>query len=472
MRPGRWFVLLLFASSSVAVSFGGENRSEETTIDPLASRRPWVAEGNQDLASFGASVASAGDVNGDGYADVIVGAPSFDDDEVPLEGAAFVYQGSAAGLNRTPAWVVQGDRFGVFGVNLGAAVGTAGDVNRDGYSDVIVGAYGYSEIGQSLEGLALVYHGSSSGLSSTPAWKAEGDEEWAFFGISVGTAGDVNGDGYSDVIVGASGLDDGQGNEGAAFVYHGSADGLKARPDWKAESDQVSAYFGGSVGTAGDVNGDGYSDVIVGAEWFDNGQSNEGAAFVYQGSAHGLSATPDWTAESDQADSDFGISVGTAGDVNGDGHADVIVGAPSYATDQDGEGRALVFHGSGAGLSEAPDWIVDGNRPFAGLGISAATAGDVNGDGYADAIVGASYFNHDLVDEGRAFVYYGSAGGLSTTPSRAAQSDQEGALFGTAVGTAGDVSGDGYDDVIVGAPEYDHGQTDEGAAFVFRGRPA
>jgi hypothetical protein len=119
---------------------------------------------------------------------------------------------------------------------------------------------------------------SITGLAPDPAWTAESDQASAFFGTSVGTAGDVNGDGFSDVIVGAYHYDNGQEDEGRAYVYHGSATGLTTNPAWTAESDQADAYFGSSVGTAGDVNGDGFSDVIVGADYYDNSQVNEGRA--------------------------------------------------------------------------------------------------------------------------------------------------------------------------------------------------
>ncbi|CAN0448089.1 unnamed protein product, partial [Phaeothamnion confervicola] len=104
-------------------------------------------------------------------------------------------------------------------------------------------------------------------------------------GHSVATAGDVNGDGFSDVIVGSYLYDSGSANEGAAFVYHGSASGLNAVPATTLQSDQAEAWFGWSVASAGDVNGDGYADVIVGGIHYDNGQNNEGAAFVFHGSA-------------------------------------------------------------------------------------------------------------------------------------------------------------------------------------------
>jgi hypothetical protein len=253
----------------------------------------------------------------------------------------------------------------------------------------------------------------------------------------VATAGDVNGDGYSDVIVGAYWYDNGQTDEGRAFVYYGSASGLSDAPDWTAESDQASAYFGRSVGTAGDVNGDGYSDVIVGAFTYDNAQANEGRAFLYNGSAAGLSRTPDWTAEPDQASAHFAISVETAGDVNGDGYADAIAGAYVYDNGQTSEGRAFLYNGSADGPSRTPDWTAEGDRAGAWFGNSVGTAGDVNGDGYADAIVGAPEYENG----GRAFVYHGSATGLSATHDWTSASDQAAARFGVSVGTAGDVNG-------------------------------
>ncbi|MGB7114944.1 MAG: integrin alpha, partial [Anaerolineales bacterium] len=117
-------------------------------------------------------------------------------------------------------------------------------------------------------------------------------------------------------------------------LYPITIDPLATSPNWTAESDQVNANFGYSVRTAGDVNGDGYSDVIVGAPLYDGGHDNEGRAYVYHGSPTGLATSHNWTAESDQADARFGYSVGTAGDVNGDGYSDVIVGAPYYDNDE------------------------------------------------------------------------------------------------------------------------------------------
>ena len=232
-------------------------------------------------------------------------------------------------------------------------------------------------------------------LATSPAWTAESDQAFAFFGGSVGTAGDVNNDGFADVIVGARGYDNGQDGEGRAYVFHGSAAGLNPIPNWTAESNQAGASFGSSVGTAGDVNGDGFADVIVGAPDFDGDVVDEGAVAVYFGSSTGLNQVAVQVRQpSNQAGANFGISVGTAGDVNRDGFADVIVGAPYYANGEDDEGRAFVYHGSASGLGPTPSWTAEPDQADTIFGGSVGTAGDVNGDGYADVIVGAAYFDN------------------------------------------------------------------------------
>jgi hypothetical protein len=431
-------------------------------IDPMLSPRAWKADGNQDDAQLGNSVGTAGDVNGDGFDDVIVGAWLFDNGRVD-EGRALVYHGSVRGLRSTPAWSAESDQDGA---HFGHSVGTAGDVNGDGYDDVIVGV---SSFGRE-EGLAIVYQGSASGLSSTPVWNARGDQVGADFGSSVGTAGDVNGDGYDDVIVGASGYSNDQTDEGRTFVYLGSASGLDTTPVWTAEGDQDVSYFGRSVGTAGDVNGDGFHDVIVGAPWFNNGQFDEGRASVYHGSPSGLANRPAWTTEGNQVDALLGWSVGTAADVNGDGFDDVIVGAEGYDNGEMDEGRAYVYHGSASGLTSTPAWTAEGDQEGAGFGTSVGTAADVNGDGFDDVIVGAEAYRHGQSFEGLAFTYEGSDSGLLAMPSQRLEGNQPFAHFGRSVRMAGDVNGDGFGEVIVGAFVYDNGETDEGAAFVFMGR--
>ena len=165
----------------------------------------------------------------------------------------------------------------------------------------------------------------------------------------------MNGDGYSDVIIGATGYDDGELDEGIALVFHGSAsgiaDGSPATADAVLEQDDPGAALGSSVAGAGDVNGDGYADVVVGAPSFTGSITDEGATFVYYGSASGLTA-PAHQITGANISSRFGTSVASAGDVNGDGHADVIVGGSRFAQGGVEFGRAFIFLGGATGIVE------------------------------------------------------------------------------------------------------------------------
>jgi hypothetical protein len=443
--------------------------------DGLAAPPSWSTTSKQNGALLGWSVSTAGDVDGDGYADVIVGAPRYDHGQTE-EGVAFLYTGGPGGSATSPAWMGESDQEWAW---FGYAVATAGDVDGDGYSDIVVGAPRYditSTTSLTDAGQAFVYHGSSTGLTTGPAdWTAHpAGQADARLGTAVATAGDVNGDGYADVVITANGYDADQINEGAAFVYHGSSTGLTTgSADWTAHpTDQAYANFGRSASTAGDVNGDGYSDVVVGAPWYDDiGTEEGGAAFVYRGSATGLSGTPDGAAIGDQSRAEFGIAVSTAGDVNGDGYSDIIVGAFHYTGDEWHEGAAFVYHGSSTGLTMASaDWTATGGYERTKFGLSVSTAGDVNGDGYADVVVGGPNYADGESHEGVARVYHGSSTGLTTgSADWSIHGNQEGAWYGFAVSTAGDVNGDGYSDIIIGAPTYNYGWTDEGRAFVYLG---
>ncbi|MCP4429162.1 MAG: hypothetical protein GY803_32145, partial [Chloroflexi bacterium] len=234
-----------------------------TVVHPITFTQGWLLEWDQAYANLGFSARTAGDVNGDGYDDVIVGAYRFDNGESD-EGQAALHYGSDRGIVSYPAWTVEGDQASAW---LGHAVASAGDVNNDGYADVIVGARSYDSGGYTDNGKAEVYYGSATGLNSTADWVAAGGQDNELFGHAVAAAGDVNGDGYEDVIIGARGYSNGEAAEGRAYVYYGSAAGLVLTPTWTAESNYTSAWFGYAVNTAGDVNNDGYDDVIVGSPY-------------------------------------------------------------------------------------------------------------------------------------------------------------------------------------------------------------
>ena len=143
-------------------------------------------------------------------------------------------------------------------------------------------------------------------ISTTADWSAYGDQESGRFGDWVSSAGDVNGDGYDDILVGTQYYDNGQVDEGRIYLYLGSASGPSETPNWTDESDQDYGYMGYRFAPAGDINGDGYDDVVIGADGYDGGETDEGRAFVYYGSEYGLPATPDSWLEIDVANAWFG----------------------------------------------------------------------------------------------------------------------------------------------------------------------
>ncbi len=436
-------------------------------VDPVAVTPIFTAESDQATAEMGKSVGTAGDVNGDGYSDLIVGAPFYDNGQTD-EGRAYVYLGSPSGLVSPAAWIVESDQAGA---RFGWTVGTAGDVNGDGYSDVIVGAPRYDN-GQTDEGRAYVYLGSPSGLSTTAAWTNESNQASAQYATSVAAAGDVNNDGFADVVVGAPLYDNGQADEGRAFVYLGSGGGLAAAPVWTAESDLAAAQFGFSVSTAGDVNGDSFADVAVGAPLWENfsGTTDEGKAFVYHGNASGVSASPSWFQEGNQAQAQFGWSVSTAGDIDGTGYADLLVGAWQFTNDQTMEGRAFLYLGNSAGLAFFAITTLESDNANAYMGWSVAPAGDVNGDGYGDVLVTAPFYSTSVTTGGgRAYVYLGSEFGLASGPTWSVLRSPANCAYGWSAATAGDVNGDGFADIAVGAPWDENGQTNEGIVYVYPG---
>ena len=348
---------------------------------------------------------------------------------------------------------------------LGNAVGAAGDVNGDGYGDVIVGA----------ADRAFVFYGGSpadlvADLALTQVASLEG------FGYSVGTAGDVNGDGYSDVIVGApanpcdilgGACQPGEGLAGSAYVFFGGP-GADAVPDLTLTGEAEGDHFGTSVGTAGDVNGDAHADVIVGAPDADAAGGFPGRAYVYFGGP-GADATADLVLTGAGEADAFGSSVGTAGDVNGDGYADVIAGAPYNGDDGEKVGRAYVYYG-GPAADAVPDLTLRGEAPDQFFGVSAGTAGDVNGDGYSDVIVGSAHFVAGSQRPGRVRVYHGGPG-ADALPDLALTAPADD-FFGASAGTAGDVNGDAYADLVVGAHGNDAGGPDAGRAYVLSAAPS
>ncbi len=393
------------------IFFGGS--SMDNTADVIMTGE---ATNNQ----FGRSVSTAGDVNGDGYQDVIVGTPFYNSST----GRAYIFFGGNS-MDNTADVTMTGQANDQFGMS----VSTAGDVNGDGYSDVIGGANFYN----SANGRAYIFFGGSS-MDNTADVIMTGEATNNQFGISVSTAGDVNGDGYGDIIIGAESYNS---STGRAYIFLGgiSMDNIA---DIILTGETAGNLFGESVSTAGDVNGDGYSDVLVGAYGFN---TSTGRVYLFDYFMKN-EIIPDISTTGEAANNNFGYSVSNAGDVNGDGYSDVIVGAWGFSSNS---GKAYVYFGK-----ESLDTIADVVMTAAGIynfGASVSGAGDVNGDGYDDVIIGAPAHTSF---RGRAYIYFGGSpmnSGLDVTFIGAASNN----FFGSSVSTAGDVNGDGYSDVIVGA---------------------
>ncbi|MBK9370244.1 MAG: VCBS repeat-containing protein [Deltaproteobacteria bacterium] len=366
-------------------------------VDPILSTATTSISRSTDT-DFGLGVTMGGDVNKDGYVDLLVGARF----GVGLYGTAYSYHGSSSGISTTASRSYLST--GYYG-KFGEALDNRGDVNNDGYDDAVISEF-YNEI-------IFVYHGSSSGLPASPNTTLYSGSYGA--GRNVAWAGDINNDSYDDLVV---------ASEDDVIVYKGSSSGLNTTG--------VKTHLGTSGFTAsgaGDVNNDGYADYIY-------GDSGANRAYVVLGNS---SFTGSSTTLSASGASYLGETVAGVGDLNGDGYDEVAAADTQYSS---AKGRVVVYYGSSSGTRTTGTVTIDGGSSGLYSGAAIVGAGDVNGDGYDDMLIGGY---------GRVSLYHGSSSGVSTTASQTISGG--GGTFGFTMGglrSGADVNKDGFDDVVIG----------------------
>ncbi len=427
----------------------------------------------------GVALSGAGDVDGDGHADLLVGASEAG--EGTMNGAAYLLLGpvtASMSLADAPTRLRGND-----GSLAGSSLAGLGDMNGDELDDFAVGAYLDGNGSNYDSGAVYIWYGGQLPADENLSM-GEGqlscDPDQDHAGRSVAAAGDVDRDGLDDLLVSTlTPTEDGEGEVAAAVLWLGPVTGLKYAIDGEAVLLAGQSELDGLEGLesfhpvgAGDANGDGYADILTG--WSAAGGVNAyiGAAYLVLGEVSGTMELTDaegvWSGGNDY---DFaGCAAAGVGDVNDDGYDDLLVGA--YGEDSGGDvaGAAYLLLGPATGehaLEQAAGRLT-GERAGDMAGNAVSAAGDVDDDGHADLLVGAAAEGSNGAYAGTAYLVLGPVSGnrsLADADLRL-RGDALGDQAGYSLAAAGDMNGDGQDDVLVGAPGSDQGGSDAGAAFL------
>jgi len=381
-------------------------------------------------SAFGSSVSSAGDLNADGYDDIVVGAPEYCDGQ--RYGRVSIYFGGMDPDTTADVTIVSTTQ----GRRLGFSVSGAGDFNSDGFDDIIVGSYGPD---------AYLYYGGVN-MDNVPDvifHKSNGDTR---FGYNVSNAGDMNNDGYSDIMIAAITNFD---SEGKVNIYFGnnSNDNL---PDLTINGLKQRFSTGNAISSAGDLNNDEYDDIIIGSD----GQQDTGAVYIFLGDSI-PDNIPDLLISENGNYTVFGYDVSSAGDVNYDGYDDFLVNI--------GGNNTTRLYLGGEVLDTIPDKIIVCDSSFVSNGFDISYAGDLNNDGFSDFIIG----DENASDQKwYATVYLGNQN-LDSIKSYILQGNAYSLYIDQSVSSAGDFNNDGFDDIIIGIGGF---KNQSGIAYMFLGK--
>ena len=476
-------------------------------------------------AYSGGAVSSAGDINGDGFDDIIIGAKAVAPDGKQDAGQSYVIFGGASAFAVTLelSSLNGSNGFRIDGIDAGdlsgSAVSNAGDINGDGFDDIVIGSWRASTGTNYATGESYVIFGKNGGFSDafdltsldgSNGFRIDGLNTDDRCGSSVSNAGDVNGDGFDDLIVGATARNGGIYNEaGQCYIVFGKADGFSASLSpssltglngFNILGTDGSDAVGYSVSAAGDINGDGFDDILIGDANADpGGDSYAGATYLVFGKADGFSSTLNLSSligsngfridGKDTMDTS-GRSVSSAGDVNNDGFDDILIAAHGADAGAGfGQGESYVVFGKSTGFAASLDLsTLDGQNGFCLTGIasgdycgySVSGAGDVNGDGFDDILIGANQVDAGgQIYAGESYVVFGKASGFAPSVDLATLNGSDGFRItgvaeddksGTAVSAAGDVNNDGFADILISAPGASSSTIHSGSIYVIFGR--